>query len=302
MGLQDHGLRWTHAPDVLTHLLPDGRAATVNRDLAATMASMEQFAPGDGERWKQRLRRLAGDLRSSCSTRCSRRSRRSRAGARPGPAAEGRRRAAAGPPTAAVGARAGLGDVPGRGRARWRWPAARCTPTCRRRRPAAACTAGCSPCSARSSAGRCRSAAPSRSPTALVARLAVSGRPDRLSGARSSRILVARGRAMGVRTADGRDWRARRAVLADVPGPGAVPGPGRRPAGCRPRFVEDLRALPLGRRHGQGGLGGVGARSRGRTRPRPAPGTVHLGADLNGLTRYAAQLATDADADRTRSC
>ncbi|HEX8344759.1 MAG TPA: NAD(P)/FAD-dependent oxidoreductase, partial [Actinoplanes sp.] len=49
--LDQHGLRWTHAPDVLTHLLPDGRAATVNRDLATTMASMEQFAPGDGERW-----------------------------------------------------------------------------------------------------------------------------------------------------------------------------------------------------------------------------------------------------------
>ena len=45
-------LQWTHSPDVLTHLLPDGRAATVNRDLATTMASMEQFADGDGERWK----------------------------------------------------------------------------------------------------------------------------------------------------------------------------------------------------------------------------------------------------------
>src|SRR3954468_12833726 len=38
-------LDWTHAPDVLTHLLPDGRAATINRDLETTMASMEQFAP-----------------------------------------------------------------------------------------------------------------------------------------------------------------------------------------------------------------------------------------------------------------
>src|SRR5205085_3266866 len=52
LGLAAHGLRWTHAPDVLTHMLPDGRAATVNRDLAVTMESMEQFAPGDGERWK----------------------------------------------------------------------------------------------------------------------------------------------------------------------------------------------------------------------------------------------------------
>src|SRR3954447_2029188 len=49
----DLDLRWRHAPDVLTHLLPDGRAATVNRDLTVTMASMEQFAAGDGERWRQ---------------------------------------------------------------------------------------------------------------------------------------------------------------------------------------------------------------------------------------------------------
>ena len=52
MDLGSYGLEWTHSPDVLTHLLPDGRAATVNRDLDRTMASMEQFAPGDGERWK----------------------------------------------------------------------------------------------------------------------------------------------------------------------------------------------------------------------------------------------------------
>src|SRR4051794_22826914 len=48
----DLDLQWANAPDVLTHLLPDGRAATVNRDLETTMASMEQFAAGDGERWK----------------------------------------------------------------------------------------------------------------------------------------------------------------------------------------------------------------------------------------------------------
>ena len=45
-------IEWTHAPTVFSHLLPDGRAATVSRDLETTMASMEQFAAGDGERWK----------------------------------------------------------------------------------------------------------------------------------------------------------------------------------------------------------------------------------------------------------
>src|SRR4051812_12222208 len=52
LDLREHGLRWTHAPNVFTHLLPDGRAATVSRDLETTMASMERFAPGDGERWR----------------------------------------------------------------------------------------------------------------------------------------------------------------------------------------------------------------------------------------------------------
>jgi phytoene dehydrogenase-like protein len=52
LDLPEYGLEWTHAPDVFTHLLPDGRAATVSRDLGTTMASMERFAPGDGERWR----------------------------------------------------------------------------------------------------------------------------------------------------------------------------------------------------------------------------------------------------------
>src|SRR5690349_19988644 len=52
LGLEQYGLSWTHAPNVFSHLLPDGRAATVRRDLEATMASMETFAAGDSERWR----------------------------------------------------------------------------------------------------------------------------------------------------------------------------------------------------------------------------------------------------------
>ncbi|MGW1452643.1 phytoene desaturase family protein, partial [Micromonospora sp. NPDC002411] len=51
LDLGRHGLSWRHAPDVLAHLLPDGRAAVINRDLDVTAASLEQFAPGDGKRW-----------------------------------------------------------------------------------------------------------------------------------------------------------------------------------------------------------------------------------------------------------
>src|SRR3954468_24967997 len=48
----DLDLEWTNSPAVFAHLLPDGRAAVVNRALPSTMASREAFAPGDGERWR----------------------------------------------------------------------------------------------------------------------------------------------------------------------------------------------------------------------------------------------------------
>src|SRR4051812_27207391 len=51
LALDEHGLRWTHAPRVLAHLLPDGRGVVLDRDPAVTAASLDSFAPGDGERW-----------------------------------------------------------------------------------------------------------------------------------------------------------------------------------------------------------------------------------------------------------
>ncbi|MEU6850405.1 NAD(P)/FAD-dependent oxidoreductase [Actinacidiphila alni] len=50
--LEDEGLRWSHAPQVLAHPLPDGRCAVLDRDLAATAANLETFAPGDGAAWQ----------------------------------------------------------------------------------------------------------------------------------------------------------------------------------------------------------------------------------------------------------
>ena len=49
--LGERGLRWSRAPDVLAHLLPDGRAAVISRDVHRTAGSVEQFARGDGARW-----------------------------------------------------------------------------------------------------------------------------------------------------------------------------------------------------------------------------------------------------------
>ncbi|MFE1050719.1 phytoene desaturase family protein [Streptomyces olivaceus] len=53
LDLEDHGLRWTHAPHVLAHPLSDGTCAVLDRDVAVTAASLEAFAPGDGAAWER---------------------------------------------------------------------------------------------------------------------------------------------------------------------------------------------------------------------------------------------------------
>jgi phytoene dehydrogenase-like protein len=53
LGLAQHGLRWRHAPAVLGHPLPDGRAAMLYRDLDATAAGLDEWQPGDGEAWQK---------------------------------------------------------------------------------------------------------------------------------------------------------------------------------------------------------------------------------------------------------
>jgi phytoene dehydrogenase-like protein len=51
--LENHGLRWVHAPAVLAHPMRDGSCATLYRDLEATAAAAEALAPGDGEAWRR---------------------------------------------------------------------------------------------------------------------------------------------------------------------------------------------------------------------------------------------------------
>jgi len=125
---------------------------------------------------------------------------------------------------------------------------------------------------------------------ALVDRLRDRGGEIRYDAA-ATRILIARGRAMGVRTADGRDWPARRAVLADVTAPALyLDLVGER--WLPPRMVEDLAHFRW-----DGATVKVDWALSGPipwSNPAAAgAGTVHLGADLDGLTRYGADLATD---------
>jgi phytoene dehydrogenase-like protein len=288
LALDQHGLHWTHAPDVLAHLHPDGRAAVVNRDLDTTMASMEQFADGDGERWKHayddwrevsqqmlgvlftpfppvaagvglvRQLRVSGSLRLARRLVLSVRQLGSELFR-----GEGAQLALAGcalhtdlsPEEAGGGVYGWLLAMLGQ---EYGWPV-----------PVGGAQ---------------------KITDALVSRLQQRG--GRIEyDAPVERVLVARGKAMGVRTADGRDWRARRAVVADVPAPalyldlvGAQALP--------PRLVEDLAHFRW-----DGATvkvdWAVSAPMPWKNPAAAGAGTVHLGADLNGLTRYSAQLATD---------
>ena len=50
--LERFGLRWGHGPLVLAHPAEDGSCVVVSRDLDETAASLEAFAPGDGDAWR----------------------------------------------------------------------------------------------------------------------------------------------------------------------------------------------------------------------------------------------------------
>ncbi|MFC7276912.1 phytoene desaturase family protein [Paractinoplanes rhizophilus] len=281
----DLGIEWRHAPDVFTHLLPDGRAATVNRDLETTMASMEQFAPGDGERWRaayEEWRSISAPLLDALL--------------RPFP-----------PVTAGLGLLARL-RVAGalRMARRLLLPARQLGAELFRGEGATLALAGCalhtdlSPDDAgggiygwllamlgQEVGWPVPAGGAQRITDALVTRLEAGG-GEIVYDAPVERVLIARNRAMGVR-AD-RDYRARRAVLADVPAPALfldLVGSRRLP----PRMVDDLSHFRW-----DGATIKVDWAVRGKipwaNGAVAGSGTVHLNADLNGLTRYAAELAT----------
>ncbi|HET6289101.1 MAG TPA: FAD-dependent oxidoreductase, partial [Amycolatopsis sp.] len=50
--LEEYGLSWRHAPEVLAHVLPDDRCVVLSRDIERTAASADEFARGDGAAWR----------------------------------------------------------------------------------------------------------------------------------------------------------------------------------------------------------------------------------------------------------
>ncbi|RIV30214.1 phytoene desaturase family protein [Micromonospora radicis] len=284
--LQRHGLVWRHAPDVLAHLFPDGRAALLNRDPTVTAASLETFAPGDGDRWLSAYdewRQVAGQMIDLITTpfppvlgglgllrqlRVGGTLRLARRMVLPVRRLGEELFAGAGGPALLSGCALHTDLSPeeaGSGVYGWLlamlgqqvgWPV-----------PAGGAQ---------------------KITDALVARLAERGGRV-VYGARVERVLTARGRAVGVRTAGGTLWRARRAVLADVPAPalyldlvGAAVLP--------PRLVADLEHF----RWDGSTLKvdwALSAPMPWTNRELATAGTVHLGADLGGLIGYAAALA-----------
>jgi len=288
MRLDEHGLHWRHAPAVLTHLLPDGRAATLHRDARRTAASVDEFAAGDGAAWLASYERwfaLAPALLEGLFTPFPP----VRAGA-----ALARRLRTAGLlrlarqfllPTRVLGQELFAGEG------------------------AQLLLAGCAlhtdlgPDEAGSGIYGWLLAmlgqqhgfpvpegGAQRLTDALVSRLLARG--GRIHyGARVDKVVVARGRALGVRTTGGGAWRARRAVVADVPAPALyldLVGADALP----PRLVEDLAHFRW-----DGATVKVDwALSAPVPWKNPAAagaGTVHVGGDLDGLARYATALACD---------
>jgi phytoene dehydrogenase-like protein len=286
LNLAEHGLRWEHAPAVLAHVAPGLPAAVLSRDATATAASVERFAAGDGQRWLdgyQDWLRIAGPLiramfapfppvrpavallRRAGTAQALRLARRFVLSAEQLAAeefaGEGARLLLAGcalhtdlGPTDALGG--GLGWLLAMLGQQHGFPVPR------------------------GGAGALTDA--------LVSRLRSRG-GEVICGARAERVVVGRGRALGVGTGDGRWYRARRAVLADVAA-GAlyldlVPA-----ASVPDRLRDDLRRMRMD--------GSTVKVDWALSRPVPwrdpavaGAGTVHVGGDMVGLIRYAASLS-----------
>ncbi|MFE4378776.1 phytoene desaturase family protein [Streptomyces cyaneofuscatus] len=293
LDLQEDGLVWSRAPRVLAHPLPDGRCAVLEQDVRETAAGLDTFAAGDGAAWLdlydtwtslgpdilralfapfppvRATLRLAAKLRAAGGLRLARTMilpvRRLGEEEFRG---EGARlllagnalHADLGPEAAGSGGFGWLMSMLGQ---TYGFP----VPV----GGAGALTA------------------------ALVRRLERYGGVVRC-GERVDEIVVRAGRAVGVRTASGESVPATRAVLADVSAP-ALYGqlvdsrflPDRLLSDLR-RFQWDFATFKV-----DWALNGPVPWTAGEA---STAGTVHLADGVDGLTRFAAQIATGQVPDR----
>jgi phytoene dehydrogenase-like protein len=213
-GLDAFGLRWRRSDAVLAHVSPDaGTVAVLEADLAASCAAFDADSPGDGEGWRvlcERWRRLEGGFARSFFTPFPPLAGPARMAARTDPRDLLRLARFLSLDVRRMGAEHFSGDGP------------------RDLLAGTALHADLAPEAVGSGAFgwiMCGLGQHNGFPTpeggsgeltrALVARLRERGGRLRC-GARVDRILVAGGRAVGVRTQAGDEVRARHAVLADV--------------------------------------------------------------------------------------
>ena len=287
LDLQDHGLTWRHAPLVLAHPLPDGRAAVLSRDLDETAASLDAFAPGDGDAWRKlygRWDRISDALMSALFT--------------PFPPVLGALRLAGelGPTDSLRYARLALLTVRRLSEEEFAGEggpmllSGNALHTDLSTDGAGSAVFGWLLASLGQQVGfPVPEGGAARLIDALVDRLLSRG--GRIEcNARVDRIEIRKGRAVGVVTADGREVPARRAVLADVDAPRLLlelVGTDHLP----PRVVDDLKRFEYDAATFKvdWALSGPVPWTAEETR---RAGTVHLSDDLDQLTWYQAHLST----------
>jgi phytoene dehydrogenase-like protein len=286
LDLGAHGLEWSHAPAVLAHILPDDRCAILSRDPVETAASVAEFDPADGDAWLAEVRRFTRIREPLLDTFL-----------RPFPPIRGGARLARamGPAELARFARLAVLPVRRYGAEKFRGEGARLLLA------GSALHTDLGPEQSgsavfgwllamvgqtvgfpvpRGGAGRITDA--------LVARLARAGARVEC-GRPVTRLLHARQTAVGVLTADGEQIRARRAVLADVPAPmlyGDLVGWEHLPA----RFVDDMTTFQWDNATVKVDWA-VSQTIPWIAEAARRAGTVHLDADIEGLSAYAADLA-----------
>ncbi len=268
------GLRWSHAPRVLAHPLLDGGCAVLARDRAETAAGLDCFAPGDGEAWLDLCHiwdRLGAGIVDALFSPFP--------PVRAGTVLAARLRGAGGLrlarslvlPVRRLGEEEFAGEG---GRLLLAGNALHADLA-----PEAAGSGGFG--WLMSMLGQFHGfpvpvGGAGALTAALVRRLRRRGGSVRC-GQRVTEVVVRRGRAVGVRTAGGDGFPARRAVLADVSAPQPLRGPGGRRAPARTARGRPT-ALPVGLRHLQGGLGAERARSLEQRRRRVgSPSTSRRG-------------------------
>lgn len=293
LDLDREGLRWSHAPHVLAHPLPDGRCAVLDRGLDATAASADSFAEGDGAAWREWYalwQRVGGSLLDCLFT--------------PFPPVRAGVRLAARLRAAGALRFARMGVLPARrlGEEQFAGEGARLLLA------GNALHADLAPETAGSGIfGWLMSmlaqdvgfpvpvGGAGMITTALAGRLERRGGTLRC-GTPAERVVVRSGRAVAVRTAGGEEIPARRAVLAALPAPLLYERMLRRcdlPAGllCElRRFQWDFSTFKV-----DWALDGPVPWTAPAARQ---AGTLHLADSVDDLTRFAAQLATRHVPDR----